>query len=87
MIEMEASVLEDGGLLNQITIVYLGQILPLRLIEGMGREGAAWVKVVNLGGDLITMHMFAAAVKVIQSQVHRLMTRLSTQKARLNVFV
>ena len=56
----------------------LVQILPLRLIEGMGKEGAAWVKVVDLGGAL--NHN-------IQSQVHRLIMRLSTQKARLNVFV
>ncbi|KAL7482742.1 hypothetical protein ACHAW6_008403, partial [Cyclotella cf. meneghiniana] len=59
MIEMEASILEDGGLLNQITIVYSGQILPLRLIppekdRSRGRiETAAWVKVAKdgLGGQ------------------------------------
>jgi hypothetical protein len=58
MIEMEASVLEDGGLLNQITIVYPGQILPLRLLpperhQSCGSiETAAWVKVVEDGlGD------------------------------------
>eukprot|EP00804_Cyclotella_cryptica_P006501 CCRYP_012777-RA/>CCRYP_012777-RA protein AED:0.11 eAED:0.11 QI:86/1/1/1/0.12/0.11/9/4676/323 len=51
MIEMEASILEDGGLLNQITIVYPGQVLPLRLISperdhSLARiETAAWVKV------------------------------------------
>jgi hypothetical protein len=56
MIEMEASVLEDGGLLNQITVVYPGQILPLRLITPdrdnttFGRiETAAWIKVVDDG--------------------------------------
>lgn len=53
MIEMEAAALEDGGLLNQITIVYPGQILPLRLIPPNkshslgGIETAAWVKVVD----------------------------------------
>ena len=57
MIEMEASALEDGGLLNQITIVYPGQVLPLRLIPPesqpfRGIETAAWVKVVgNSCGD------------------------------------
>lgn len=51
LIEMEASILEDGGLLNQITVVYPGQVLPLRLISStngnsFGRlETAAWVKV------------------------------------------
>jgi len=55
MIEMEASVLEDGGLLNQVTIVYPGQILPLRLIppkkNKLSRrvEAAAWVKVIGDG--------------------------------------
>ena len=51
LIEMEASVLEDGGLLNQITIVCHGQVLPLRFSSpngsyGGGVESAAWIKVV-----------------------------------------
>ena len=55
MIEMEASILEDGGLLNQITVVYPGQILPLRLIPMQSElnrsfermETDAWIKVVE----------------------------------------
>ena len=55
LIEMEASVLEDGGLLNQITIVYPGQIFPLRLVSpgesySGGLESAAWIKVVAEDG-------------------------------------
>ena len=51
---MEASVLEDGGLLNQITIVYPGQVFPLRLISPSesysgGLESAAWIKVAEEG--------------------------------------
>eukprot|EP00986_Skeletonema_menzelii_P005182 scaffold1836_cov137-Skeletonema_menzelii.AAC.1 len=51
LIEMEASLLEDGGLLNQITIVYPGQVFPLRLVSpddsySAGLETAAWIKVV-----------------------------------------
>ena len=48
---MEASVLEDGGLLNQITVVFPGQIFPLRLIPPNkmaclgSAETAAWIKV------------------------------------------
>lgn len=57
LIEMEASVLEDGGLLNQITVVYPGQIFPLRLgpfgggdTSYSGRlESAAWIKVAEQG--------------------------------------
>ena len=55
MIEMEASILEDGGLLNQITVVYPGQVLPLRLIPLQSElnrsfkriETDAWIKVVE----------------------------------------
>lgn len=55
LIEMEASVLEDGGLLNQITIVYPGQVFPLRLVSpgesySGGLESAAWIKVVAEDG-------------------------------------
>lgn len=51
LIEMEASVLEDGGLLNQITIIYPGQVFPLRLVSpgescSGDLETAAWIKVV-----------------------------------------
>lgn len=49
LIEMEASLLEDGGLLNQVTIVYPGQVFPLRLSSGetysCRLESAAWIKV------------------------------------------
>ena len=54
MIEVESTVLEDGGLLNQITVVSPGQIFPLRLDSSrrVGRVSnnkleAAWVKVVG----------------------------------------
>eukprot|EP00578_Thalassiosira_sp_NH16_P007196 CAMPEP_0181123900 /NCGR_PEP_ID=MMETSP1071-20121207/26171_1 /TAXON_ID=35127 /ORGANISM="Thalassiosira sp., Strain NH16" /LENGTH=1237 /DNA_ID=CAMNT_0023209123 /DNA_START=98 /DNA_END=3812 /DNA_ORIENTATION=- len=48
MIEMEASVLEDGGLLNQITIVSPGQVFPLRFGRNLGSlESAAWIRVVD----------------------------------------
>ena len=48
MIEMEACMLEDGGLLNQITIVYPGQTFPLRFGGHLGNlESAAWIKVVD----------------------------------------
>lgn len=48
MIEMEANVLEDGGLLNQITIVSPGQVFPLRFGGSMGGiESAAWIRVVD----------------------------------------
>lgn len=55
LIEMEASVLEDGGLLNQITIVYPGQVFPLRLVSpgesySGGLKSAAWIKVVAEDG-------------------------------------
>ncbi len=55
LIEMEASVLEDGGLLNQITIIYPGQVFPLRLGSpdesySGGLESAAWIKVVAEDG-------------------------------------
>jgi SpoVK/Ycf46/Vps4 family AAA+-type ATPase len=55
LIEMEASVLEDGGLLNQITIVYPGQVFPLRLVSpgesySGGLESAAWIRVVAEDG-------------------------------------
>lgn len=55
LIEMEASVLEDGGLLNQITIIYPGQVFPLRLVSpgesySGGLESAAWIKVVAEDG-------------------------------------
>mmetsp|Transcript_2629 Transcript_2629/g.5665 ORF Transcript_2629/g.5665 Transcript_2629/m.5665 type:complete len:1261 (-) Transcript_2629:59-3841(-) len=46
MIEMEACMLEDGGLLNQITIVSPGQVFPLRF-GGHSLESAAWIKVVD----------------------------------------
>ena len=54
MIEMEANMLEDGGLLNQITVVSPGQILPLRFGGNWGSlESAAWIKVVDIGcGDM-----------------------------------
>ncbi|KAL7530177.1 hypothetical protein ACHAXR_008670 [Thalassiosira sp. AJA248-18] len=45
MIEMEASVLEDGGLLNQITVVYPGQIFPIQF--GGHLDGLAWIKIVD----------------------------------------
>ena len=49
MIEMEASALEDGGLLNQITVVSPGQVFPLRLGGRLSsRESAAWIKVVDV---------------------------------------
>lgn len=52
MIEMEATVLEDGGLLNQVTIVSVGQILPLRFSGRLGTlESAAWIKVVSISTD------------------------------------
>ena len=48
MIEMEATILEDGGLLNQVTVVSPGQVLPLRFGGRSGSlESAAWIKVVN----------------------------------------
>lgn len=48
MIEMESTVLEDGGLLSQITVVSPGQIFPLRLGRVSNNEkSVAWVKVVG----------------------------------------
>ena len=48
MIEMEACMLEDGGLLNQITVVSPGQVFPLRFGGHLGSlESAAWIKVVD----------------------------------------
>ena len=50
MIEMEATILEDGGLLDQITVVSLDQVLPLRFGGRLGTlESAAWIKVVGEG--------------------------------------
>ncbi|KAL9181342.1 hypothetical protein ACHAXT_010147 [Thalassiosira profunda] len=47
MIETEASVLEDGGLLNQITVVSPGQMFPLRFGGQSSLESAAWIKVAD----------------------------------------
>jgi len=48
LIEMEANLLEDGGLLNQITIVSPGQVFPLRFAGHLSSlESAAWIKVVD----------------------------------------
>ena len=48
LIEMEANLLEDGGLLNQITIVSPGQVFPLRFGGHLSSlESAAWIKVVD----------------------------------------
>ncbi|KAL3827523.1 hypothetical protein ACHAXA_002020 [Cyclostephanos tholiformis] len=50
MIEMESTILEDGGLLNQITVVSPDQVLPLRFGGRLGTlESAAWIKVVDEG--------------------------------------
>lgn len=54
LIEMEASMLENGGLLNQVTVVFPGQTFPLYLVppeRGVvprrDTNSAAWIKVVE----------------------------------------
>ena len=48
MIEVESTVLEDGGLLNQITVVFPGQVFPLRLGRvSNDKKSVAWVRVVG----------------------------------------
>mmetsp|Transcript_23725 Transcript_23725/g.47295 ORF Transcript_23725/g.47295 Transcript_23725/m.47295 type:complete len:1290 (-) Transcript_23725:113-3982(-) len=61
LLEMEASALEDGGLLDQITVVFPGQVFPLQLIRRTAGgevptrdlEKCAWIKVAerDLGGS------------------------------------
>ncbi len=47
MIETESTLLEDGGLLNQITVVSPNQVFPLNF-GNFGRvESSAWIKVVD----------------------------------------
>jgi SpoVK/Ycf46/Vps4 family AAA+-type ATPase len=47
MIEMESTVLEDGGLLNQITVVSPDQVFPLNFGNFGSVESSAWIKVVD----------------------------------------
>ena len=48
MIEMESTLLEDGGLLNQITVVSPNQIFPLNFGRNFGSvESSAWIRVVE----------------------------------------
>ncbi|KAL7435418.1 hypothetical protein ACHAXH_006391 [Discostella pseudostelligera] len=48
MIEMESTLLEDGGLLNQITVVSPNQVFPLNFGRNFGSvESSAWIKVVD----------------------------------------
>jgi len=48
MIEMESTLLEDGGLLNQITVVSPNQVFPLNFGRNFASvESSAWIKVVD----------------------------------------